>query len=587
MFSMRLLKLPWASSCAGAITFLVLLGAFIFPLLPVGFVGDDIYRSTIPAYAALAHLSVLGALRDVFREADQTARSPLQVLVLAFWFLRPPEIVARIAQCVLLIVNVATFALLAVRLFGARGMGIVAAVCAFATLQIRLGNDAILGQTATSTLGCELILLALLAWQRFCEKATWARFGAAMAAFAIALAGDASAVSLVAVIPVLFALETRWEPRNRFLGGIAFVAAGAIVLALNAILVPGAIVLPSLAATFGQLAAAIPLAYRTVHDIVSGGVSPGGTPPDQRFLGVPGAGVAGFVLATGGMVAAYVALRWGAPSRRTSVVRAGAIGAALWIVPALLAGHAASTLLQPLPIVYVQSYGVALLLAAGLEVIFRLDRLGRAPGLAPIALLFVGLTLLGNAAEARVVAQRSAGIGAVRSAIERAGAAGLFGSIADGSRVLLDAKSYPFLFTNDWRSSSYLLYAYSGRSYVSAPVGSFRPLPGKRETWIMRYSENAEAGLRQLALARFAAGSASAPRVDETTVFQRYDTTELRTAGLSALDAGGRGMNVSTSEVGEKKRSHSCNERADRSRRMSRSRRPHRLFNGAPGFFPI
>jgi hypothetical protein len=548
MFSTRAFNQPWVASCVGAIAFALLCGAFVFPLLRVGFVGEDIYRSAIPAYASLSHLSIFAALREVAQASDQTARAPLQAFILTLWFARPPEIVVRILQCALLIANVATFALLSGRLFGTRAAGLVATVFAFVTLQIRFGNDAILGSTATSTIGCEFVLLALLAWLRFAEKATLARFGVALAAYAIALAGDAAAVSLIAIVPIFFVLRNDWAPMKRIWAAVAFIGVGAIVLTADYAFAPGKIVLPSIAAIFGQLVAAVPLVYRAFHWLVPGGASSGGTPPDQRFLGVPGAGVAGLLLAFGGMTAAYVAMRYYlAPSPRPAIIRASAIGAALWIAPAFLAGHATAAITQPLPTVYVQSFGMALLLTAGFTVLAR----WRASGLATIALLFVGLTLLGNSAEASLVAQRVSRTDAVRTAIERAGAAGIFESLPGGSMVALDAKSYPFRFTRDWRDASYLLYMYAQAKYEAVSAATLRLPMGKNDTWIMRYTENAKEGLQQLAFGRYSRVVAPNLQIDQSIAYQRYATGDLRAEGLGVLDAGGRGMSAGTSLVGE------------------------------------
>ena len=74
----------------------------------------------------------------------------------------------------------------------------------------------------------------------------------------------------------------------------------------------------------------------------------------------------------------------------------------------------------------------------------------------------------------------------------------------------------------------------------------------KRDTWIMRYSENAEDGLQQLLFGRYAHGAPPGLRIDEAIAYQVYATSELRAAGLLAIDAGGRGMSGGASAIGEK-----------------------------------
>ena len=213
----------------------------------------------IPAYASLSHFSIVAALRrEVAKATDQTARAPLQAFVLAFWFARPSRdrrahSAMRAPDRERRYVRDRSAARL---LLERAASGLVATVFAFATLQIRFGNDAVLWSTATSTRSAaSSSYLALLAWLRFSREKANAR----------ALRRRVDGVCdrtrrrrerqwpSLPSFPILFALQNVWAPGKRVWGIVAFIAVGAIVVgAADYAFAPGSIVLPSFGAILGQ-----------------------------------------------------------------------------------------------------------------------------------------------------------------------------------------------------------------------------------------------------------------------------------------------------------------------------------------------
>jgi hypothetical protein len=517
--------LPWT------VAPVVLAVVLLRPVLKTGYFSDDIVNSLVDGVLRYHHLS-LGELiaLDITGWLRAGRFFPLMIVLVRGSFHLLPGLAAYKGYLVAAVaVNLLLFARLVRRLTQSPALAGLAVLAAAALFQLRAYHDPLLSFHGFMQFVLAATLLSLLALDRFLVGGSRLWLVAAVLCYLLALLTyEASYPFFLLHAALARARGHGWKTTALttlpFAG--AALACAAVPLVLRTVLgypVPPAY-RPNLdplafAGALGkQLLAAVPLSY-----FLSG--PPDLFPPSavmlRRFPAV--LTVAAFALA----LTLLRRLRREQPQGGTVGARGLAVmGFLVWTLPALLVSTSPKYQGELLPglgylPVYVQYYGVALLLLAGASAVGR--RLAGRPVLARAAGIAAALALALVTGQAHVANLAVAGnLTPFRTARENMEAAldgGLLAGVPDGATLLLTDDGYQLwhhgeqpLADGDLTASEYFCFLHSGKrvtTVVRPPdaEGSARPLPeGRGEVYEVRAVAVAGRGRAVLLVRRSPAG---------------------------------------------------------------------------------
>jgi len=453
---------------------LVLCAIFLSPILKLGYIGDDIYNSFVNGWMFYNHKNLVDAFTNVaglWIHKEGRFFPVGMIYGILFWHFFPSQSVEKVVQLAAIIVNVATFAVFAAALGKSRQLGTLAALIALVTFEIRNWYDGMIAYFIVVPVALELALLSAYFMLRWLEAPDRKRY----------LAGSLLACALgfltyeltyaLALVNLYLCLRRSRDRKTLFVGfgsTLALIAGFVIFdLALRAAAhmsgqgefsispQPG----PWARAAFFQAIGALPLDYAASRLIWPGLV----------ISSAVSVYVAIIVL-----VLAPIVVRRVISSRPNQILDLLVVGVLFWIPPAVMLALSPRWQAELGPglayiAVYIEYYGVALVLSALCVALFRVVGGHRVSSvLATLAFTIavsLGLYLTAHSNE-RVVTEllplRNA-----RTTLEDAFRSGLSDPAPDGSLIVLDG-SYVFNFGDEPTApnAKYLLAQVTGRRFA-------------------------------------------------------------------------------------------------------------------------
>ena len=468
---------------------------FFWPMLAVGYIGDDVGNSTLNGWLAYNHLSVWDAISiGITYWIDAEGRFfPVSFIYdNLFWHLFPNRGFEKAFQMAFVLTNVITFAVFVRLITRAKGLAIFAAAILFTTFQVRFWYDAILSYLVIVPFTLECMLLSAIFWMMSFQRRVWLWSTAAVAVWIIGLLTYELTYPLT-IINMYLVL--RYAPSRR-----QKVAGVSVLCGILGMMTIGDLILRhahqyanspyrvALASGFFrafalQLAGAVPLDYAWFRPFGPGMPSFGTLLLRPAVLSVLAAAlVCGLV--AGALWTSHLATA--AKRSRNGLVDCAVIGCVLWITPAAIMALSARWQLELMPglayiAVYIQYFGIALigvaLAAALLSLATRSQQGGRWVFVAASAMVCAFLVYATAQANAWTYAAFDPIYTSGRINIERALGAGLLANVPDGSSVIMDS-SYPFNFDPSVYSPNvkYLLIMYSGKRLNGLPDATIATL---------------------------------------------------------------------------------------------------------------
>lgn len=487
----------WTNADAKSAIIVALLAAFYFsPILQSSLADADGYLRHVSAIAGFDRVTAMTVYAEIATHyrALQPGCFPLGPLPLAIWLADPTEKVVKICQLALIALTFGTFAVLARRLFGSVSAAVLAAVTAFASWELRVPHDPVIGTSFVTTILAELVLLSCIAWLTYRSSRRPAWLIVSCTTSVLMMLTDPLGLGFALLLAILTIFQ-------KDLSGLRFVWIAAVVAVM---LVTGVLAAPNLPwqrVAYGhdvvaQVIAPLPATYRqfgSLHIGGTAGFSHGSAYVDDRFINVPAADGWSWLQMFACTLAAFVSISTvGRTSETRPPLTALWLGFGLWLIPAVLLGrpgiwHDGMALGQAFDGVYLQYFGIALLVTSGV-VRLREGTGSFAIVLPSLVALAVFALCYGNVranALAIIKTQRYASSIAL---IERAGAAGFFSFLPAG-RTLAVSSSEPFASGIHFSPSDakYAIYHFSKQRYHVVSIDSLRRTPAL-DAWLLQTS---------------------------------------------------------------------------------------------------
>lgn len=510
------------------VTSVVLAACWFAPVLSSHFADADSYYAHVSVIPQYDHISAVQAYARTAATYNHAAGGwfPLRALPLVVWQVDSHFRAAKYLQFLVIVATLLVFGLLATRMFrGSSNAAVIAVAGCLACWQFRTPHDPVVGTSLFTTWEALLFFLACYTYVRFVDAGRNVWLLAAVAILEAAmLAGAIAWVLAIALAVGAFWFRLRGAA---WLGGAALLASMAIV-GLDAPALPWAHGGVYALNVLNQLLSPIPLTYRAFGHLAIGHVPNlyhGVRYIDDRFINIPPPSRLAWLavlLTTGASFYAVIRLRKN--EQAASAVFPWAGGLALWIVPAVLLGP---RVIWPhgLPVgqsfdgVYFQYFGIGLLLAAALQ------RWGTKSAAAPVTAAIVSLAVFvscyGNVRANGWVLARTAAADYNRSVIERAGSAGFFDKLAEGTTLAVSPTfTAPSIAYTDVSSLKYLFFHYSHRKFNVVSASRLSAADVGRD-WIVATHRSRDAGLL-LTASHLGALSASSPLTDRSYGFTPF-----------------------------------------------------------------
>jgi hypothetical protein len=410
--------------------------------------------------------------------------TPLRIMPLVFWFVTTTIPSVKIVQFVLILCNIATYAMLTRKLLGSNGSALVATAITLTAWQLRFPHDPTLGSSYQWPWLAELLLLSSYAILSMHGRRVRRALALALLSATAAALSEPSAWPVVMLLGVA-ALTSIRSTSLRVSTATAFVAI-AVVVASAGIRTDHSRQSKPWArqdyarAVLVQVVAALPTTYRAFGNIARNGVTSNSTLGDTRFQEIPDVTASGWlaiILIVCGAVTGLREARLHAEATGGPTVVA--IGLALWLGSAVDIGpHAiwrtGLPLGQSFDSVYVEVFGVGIL---GAWLLIRTARSrivsqhSLAVGLSLVLLLFGMGNVRANAFAIEDLGRHDR----TRSLVERAGADGFFAAIPVGSTLIVaeDSQLYDPVYgaPSDARNA---LFHYTGVRFRSLGTNALR-----------------------------------------------------------------------------------------------------------------
>jgi hypothetical protein len=531
---------------------LVVTALFFFPTLYVGLSGDDVYRSSISVIPVADHLPSSEVLRWVMRcnDSPSTGYHPLFAGVFRFWQTGPSDSFARIVQLLLVLADVALFHTLVKRLLrdDAFACFSVAIVCATSTFSAS-GNDPILSNIVGWPILILLLLAAVSFWLQALEHSGRLplALAASLASYALALLWDSAALFAVIVFIVTTATSDR-PTKTKQVGLCGFLALAGLELFLSGG-EPFVHLVWSLHDLLQRVAvqfiAALPLVDHAYHAIGRDAVV--GFDRDYRLTYVRQLRIEGWctIILIGAIT--YVAVRRRTRRATPHVSRALVVGGALWIAGTLAAATLPATMGvsigEPYPSVYLERFGVALVMVGILAEVRRRETSSTFV-LAPISALLVAVFSFGTLRIDGAIFDRLQTPVSTAHLFSDAARAGLLARVPSEATIHL-ANDLPFRFEPTYRSARYTLFRLTGRPYKVADArsrsrcGTAQRCDPRDREWILHGSLLPSPFVQ---VGRLANDDAEKPRVDKGSRYERFATEQVRSTHIAALREFARGV---------------------------------------------
>ncbi|GAC1305503.1 MAG: hypothetical protein NVSMB19_17040 [Vulcanimicrobiaceae bacterium] len=545
----------------------IVTGAYLAPTISAGFGSDDAGMAQAHGFAGYEKLSHWRAFWEIGRQlaAENGGWFPFAGVQVAFWLLEPSAPLARGAQLLVVVADVALFTLLIARLSASLRCAAVAGFATLCAIQLRVHNDPILdGTLQIPSIFC-LTLLALLAFVRWCECGR-KRFLVG-AIFLESLACGASEIGCASA--VLFAVLAA-TLRGRARAGWLFPAVPFVLLVAAAIArAPGPasldwLVHPTVADVRRagvDVLGSIPTSYRAAGLLVRDGAT--FFDVDNRFEAIPRVPAWEAALA----FVAFLCVAWAVssgtrlPIARERIAAIAGIGlTAIVIAAAIHAAHVAPAgivLGEADPATFYAAFGIGALLSIAIVTADAAAMRTQFSAFPLAAALALALILYGNMrANARVI-ELAQNRHETWRLIEAAGRARLFDRLDAASIIAYDgAAALPADRTSGFRNLRYLLYQATHRRYDVADVRDLAPggrlcrersdrracVP-KRSVWIVS-RQHADLFAGGLAVGAWATTSDGNVLVDRILGYKRFASPQLARATFDALAQRGDDVRV-------------------------------------------
>jgi len=468
---------------------------------------------------------------DVYRGAarayqtEQGGWYPLGSIPLWIWLADPPPFFAKIAQLGLVVINFATFALLAMRLFRTISASILASVIVLAIWQLRIPHDPILGTSFVTPWAAEGILACYAAWMWYVasRRIVFIYIACAAVVACILCTPIGFGVGASFIIPFIVSKSLRVGAAAIF--GVAFVT-GAISVANGTHFGESTALGTFGASIFAQLIAPFPTTFRAFGHIPVAHVPSlwhGNGYVDDRFIRIPEISPVGWLRAIVLATLGYLAVQRAIATQRTAELRYHPllIGLTLWLVPAIAIGPKsfwpiALPLGQAFNSVYFQCFGIAILTTRCLLAIARPTVLAIIP---PIAGATILLLAYGNIRSDSYAIDQTVRAEYTRDVIQRASVAGFFKLLPTNSTIAVP--HWGSLVTGSYSSTDvakYMLYHYSKLRFNVIETDTAPDPPPN--TWVLGTSHVPDS---LVSLSHWSANSGSVKLTDESLHFSLLD----------------------------------------------------------------
>lgn len=469
----------------------VLAFLWFFPVAFSHLSGADRYLAHVSVIPAFDHTSIWHVYRDLAERyrAQHPGWFPLAPLPLFLWLL--PPIPVKIVQLALVAGTFATFGAFAYRCLKSRSAALLAVVFALCCWQYRTPHDPVIGTSLVTPWCCGFALLAWLGWMNYelRKRALWLATTCAAGVLAVFCGVIPGALALALALAAV--LRNKKSFASWGLAGVV-IASASLSLTLGTPAVPWHHAGSYAANSLTEAIAAIPASYRALGGAPKSHVASlwhGMRYVDDRFTTIPAITGLGWLCVLLGAALAYFSLSREVFRKRDSI--ALVFGICFWLVPSLLLGspdvwRAGLTPGQAFPGVYFEYFGVAML--AAYSVLRLAERRGSFPRLLPstaalaVLCLCYGNIRMDNLAFARSIKQDDA-----LSLIERAGGAGFFSALPEGSTIAIDPALH-LTGAPGVSDAKYALYQYSGKRFNVISAQDIRA--GHGAVWLLDTSRD-------------------------------------------------------------------------------------------------
>ncbi len=499
-----------------------LIALFLAPVLGTAFLGDDTYNNYLDGWRGWEHLSFARGLALLFAATNLNNGRfyPVFPLLLAGEFhLVHAALLMKSLVVAAVLLNAFTFWLALRRIVPALATPALAVLPA--TLQIRFYQDPIVAFSLHMQLALEFVLLGFLGLATFGTGGRRTALALGASCYALACLTYEATYAYALAFAALARQSVAGVRTRNFATLLFFViplacAVVALTIRAHVALAPDSAYRAhwdarAIAATFvREVAGGVPLSYAAFD--------PGGFLRPLATL-ASAAGWAGLALGAFAALLAFAVLGRATPPRELRF--AALFGFLLATSPALLvvlSGRQQREVVWGLAYtpVYLQYFGVALLLAAGANAIVR----GRRSAGAALALV-AGFTVAATYGSNRLTLAQFAtywGTTVLPSALD----AGLLGDAPEGARLYVD-DSYPVnrqLDAANW-SAKYFYYFHSGKRFEVRPLAQIGEAGAPSYALLGAFEGGArgEAAAGAVAGVARSAGSAPIPLVENATVY--------------------------------------------------------------------